>query len=119
MSKVNKTIDYLSEDTPIPSQKYALITIVGPHMRQKCDIWGLKIRGVADSMENAKALAQRLMKRDKDYDIYTVDVGKFFPLNIKPTDVNNIEYQNEQLNQLMKTYMENRELANDERQLER
>ena len=108
-----KAIDYLTEDAPIPSQKYALISIVGPHMRQKCDVWGLKIRGVADSLDNAKALTKRIMKLDKDYDIYTVDIGKFFPLAVEPYDVANVEYENEQLNDLVKSYLENKERANE------
>jgi chromosome segregation ATPase len=108
-----KAIDYLVEDPPVPSQKYALISIVGPHMRQKCDVWGLKIRGVADSLENAKALTKRIMKLDKDYDIYTVDVGKFFPLAVEPYDVSNVEYENQQLNDLIKSYLENKEKANE------
>ena len=113
MSRKGKSIDYLTEDQPIPSQKYALISIVGPHMRQKCDVWGLKIRGVADSLESAKTLSKRIMRMDKDYDIYTVDVGKFFPLNVEPYDVSNVEYENQQLNDLIKNYLENREKANE------
>jgi chromosome segregation ATPase len=108
-----KSIDYLVEDPPVPSQKYALISIVGPHMRQKCDVWGLKIRGVADTLESAKALTKRIMKLDKDYDIYTVDVGKFFPLAVEPYDVSNVEYENQQLNDLIKNYLENKEKANE------
>lgn len=108
-----KSIDYLVEDPPLPSQRYALISIVGPHMRQKCDVWGLKIRGVADSLETAKALTKKIMKLDKDYDIYTVDVGKFFPLAVEPYDVSNVEYENEQLNALVKNYLENKEKANE------
>jgi hypothetical protein len=112
MSK-GKAIDYLVEDQPIPNQKYALISIVGPNMRQKCDVWGLKVRGVADSLDSAKVLTKKIMKYDKDYDIYTVDVGKFFPLAVEPYDVSNVEYENEQLNALVKNYLENKEKANE------
>jgi chromosome segregation ATPase len=108
-----KTIDYLFEDPPIKTQKFALVTIVGPHMPQKCDVWGLKIRGVADTIENAKTLCQKLLKIDNNYDIYTVEVGKFFPLAVEPHQIQDVEYQNEQLNSLMKSYLENRESAND------
>lgn len=108
-----KILDVLVEDQPISSQKYALITIVGPNMRQKCDVWGLKIRGVCDSLDSAKVLTKKLMKTDKDYDIYTVDVGKFFPLAVEPYDVANVEYENEQLNTLVKSYLENKEKANE------
>lgn len=108
-----KEIDYLFEDPPITGQKYALVSIVGPHMPQKCNVWGLKIRGVADTLEKAKANTQKLIKIDNSYDIYTVEVGKFFPLNVEPHDVGNVEYQNEQLNKMIKEYLENREQANE------
>lgn len=113
MSKQTKYIDYLSEDSVIPSQKYALISIVGPNMKQKCDVWGLKVRGVCDSLDSAKALTKKIMKYDKDYDIYTVDVGKFVPLSVEPYDVSNVEYENDQLNTLVKSYLENKEQANE------
>ncbi len=113
MAKPNKTIDYLYEDPAIPSQKYALVSIVGPHMPQKCDVWGLKVRGTADSLEKAKSMAQKLMKIDNDYDVYTVEVGKFFPLAVEPHQIGAVEYQNNQLNELIKTYLENKEVANE------
>jgi hypothetical protein len=115
MSKENleNSIDYLFEDPPIPSQQYALISIVGPHMPQKCDTWGLKIRGTSDTLEKAKSMCQKILKIDNNYDIYTVEVGKFFPLNVEPYDIKDIEYQNNQLNTLIKSYLENREIANE------
>ena len=71
MSKENleNSIDYLFEDPPIPSQQYALISIVGPHMPQKCDVWGLKVRAVAGSIEEAKKLSQKILRVDNNYDI--------------------------------------------------
>jgi len=116
MSSNSRVMDYLTEDPEIPGQKYGLVTIVGPHMPQKCDVWGLKIRGVTDSLDRAKAMCKRLMQSDPDYDIYTVELGKFFPLNVEPYQVSDVEYQNDQLNALMKNYLENRELANQEYQ---
>lgn len=106
-------IDFLTEDPEITGQKYALISIVGPHMKQKCDVWGLKVRGVASSVDQAKIMTKKLMSFDKDYDIYTVEIGKFFPLNVKPYDVQDIEYENEQLNALVKNYLANKESANE------
>ena len=112
MSK--REIDYLFEDPIINDQRIALVSIVGPHAEQKCDVWGLKIRGVADNLETAKRMVKKLMKVDQDFHIYTVEVGKFFPLDVKPEDVKTVEYQNEQLNELIKGYYENRELANEQ-----
>jgi uncharacterized phage infection (PIP) family protein YhgE len=114
MSKDKSTrVDYLSEDPEISGQKYALVSIVGPHLPQKCDVYGLKVRGVADSVAEAKQMTKRLMKFDNMYDIYTVSVGKFFPLNVEPYDVKEVEHNDEKLNELMKSYLKNREDANE------
>ena len=109
-----KEIDYLFEDPQIPGQTYALVSIVGPNLQQKCNVYGIKIRGVADSLDKAKTMAQKLTKIDPDFDIYTVDVGKFFPLDVDPLELSNVEYQNKQLNELVKGYLENRENAHVE-----
>ena len=112
-NKKGKTIDYLFEDPPMSGQRFALVSIVGPHMPQKCDTWGLKIRGVAGTLEEAKSTSKRIMSIDENYDIYTVEVGKFFPLAVEPHQVTDVEYQNSQLNTLIKTYLENKRNAND------
>jgi len=82
-------------------------------MKQKCDVWGLKIRGVSDTLEKAKTQCQKLLRIDNDYDIYTVEVGKFFPLTVEPNQISDIEYENKQLNTLVKGYLENKESANE------
>jgi hypothetical protein len=110
----NKQIDYLFEDPVLPDQKFAIISIIGPHMPQKCDVWGLKVRGTANSLEKAKMMSQKLMKIDNNYDIFTVEVGKFFPLVVDPLAVGNVEYQNSQLNDLMKSYLENKAAAEEQ-----
>ena len=112
MSK-GKEIDYLFEDPPIPSQQYALITIVGPGMPQKCDVWGLKVRGVTKTLEESNSLASRLQKIDDNYDIHTVEVGKFVPLVVDPSEIKDTVYANEQLNELNKEYLKQNQKAND------
>lgn len=107
-----QTIDYLFEDPVIDSQKFALVSIVGPHMKQQCDVWGMKVRGVSSTIEESKSMVSRLMQVDDKYDIFIVEVGKFFPLAVNPLDVGSVEYQNEQLNEMMKGYIESREKSN-------
>lgn len=111
---MSSQIDYLFEDPEIPSQKFSLVTIVGPDMPQKCDVWGMKIRGSAPTIEEAKAKVSKLMQIDNAYDIYIVETGKFFPLAVEPNAIGNVEYQNETLNSLIKEYLQNRERANQE-----
>lgn len=105
-------IDYLYEDPEIPHQQYALLTIVGPNAAQKCTVWGVKVRGTCDSLESAKKLSQRLNSIDPNYDIYTVETGKFVPLVVEP-DAIPAEYANKELNTLMKSYLENREKSKE------
>lgn len=107
-------IDYLFEDPPVNGQTFGLVSIVGPNLKQKCNVYGIKIRGVADSLDRAKSMSQKLTKIDPDFDIYTVEIGKFFPLDVDPMNVSTVEYQNTQLNELVKNYLENRENANVE-----
>ena len=111
---MSSKIDYLFEDPEIPSQKFSLVSIVGPHLPQKCDVWGMKIRGCAATVEEAKAKVSKLMQIDNTYDIYIVDTGKFFPLAVEPNAIGNVEYQDETLNSLIGEYLQNRERANQE-----
>ena len=105
--------DFLVEDAPINGQAVALISIIGPHMRQKCDVWGIKIKGTASSEEEADKMGKRLQALDPDIDIFRVPVGKFFPLSIDPASADNTIYQNEQLNELIKQNKLNRMQAQD------
>lgn len=109
-----KEVDYLPEDKPIPSQNFALISIVGPGMKAACSVYGAKVRGVCSTMEETKALSKRIMEEDNLFDIYTVPIGKFFPLNVSDDRSIPVEYQNEELNKLMKSYMESTENSHRE-----
>jgi hypothetical protein len=105
--------DMLSEDPYINGQAVALISIIGPHMRQKCDVWGIKIKGTASSEEEADKMGKRLQALDPDIDIFRVPVGKFFPLSIDPASADNTIYQDERLNELIKENKLNRMQAKD------
>lgn len=108
-----KRVDMLNEDIPINGQAVALISIIGPHMRQKCDVWGIKIKGTASSEEEADKMGKRLQALDPNIDIFRVPVGKFFPLSIDPASADNTIYQDEQLNELIKQNKLNRMQAKD------
>lgn len=110
---MSKKIDYLFEDPVINNQKYGLISIVGPNMPQKNDIWAFKIRGVADTTDQAGKMAKKLRQVDDSCDIYIVEIGKFSPLQVNPSEIQNQEYGDDQLNCLLKSYLENKEKAND------
>jgi hypothetical protein len=74
---------------------------------------GLKIRGTYNSKEEATLRSKKLQKVDTIHNIFIGEVGKWLPWDPEPSDIQDQEYAEEQLNTLMKKYKENQE-ARDE-----
>jgi hypothetical protein len=70
-------------------------------------IRGLKVRGVFDTLEEAKNRSEFLKKVDNKFNIFIGQVGVWCPWSPNPNDINNQEYSESQLNTLMKKYKEN------------
>jgi hypothetical protein len=68
---------------------------------------GVKVRGVYGNSKEAELKAKKLQTKDKYHNIYMGEVGKWTPWDPNPNDVKDQEYNNEQLNTLMKKYKEN------------
>lgn len=101
-------VDYVT----VPGQLYCVLSIVGPTgTNQRNDKFGLKIRGAFASMEEAHSHVKRLQQTDPSMDIFVADMYKWLLI---PPDVNaieNQEYQESFLNDLIKGYRENQALA--------
>lgn len=81
-------------------------------------IRGVKIRGVYGNPKEAELKAKKLQGKDKYHNIFMAEVGKWTPWDPSPHEVKDQEYNNDQLNSLMKKYKENedsREKFFDER----
>lgn len=70
-------------------------------------IRGLKVRGVFGNVKEAEIKAKKLQNKDKYHNIFMADVGKWTPWDPSPHEVKDQEYNNDQLNTLMKKYREN------------
>ena len=68
---------------------------------------GVKVRGVYGNSNEAELKAKKLQTKDKYHNIYMGEIGKWTPWDPNPNDVKDQEYNNEQLNTLMKKYKEN------------
>ena len=68
---------------------------------------GIKIRGVFDTMEEAKARSEFIKRQDNKFDIYISQVGCWCPWSPNPNDLADQEYSETQLNTLMKQYKQN------------
>ena len=70
---------------------------------------GIKVRGVFDTLEEAKMRSEFLKKQDKNHNIFIGQVGCWCPWSPNPDDLDNQEYSETQLNTLMKEYKKNQE----------
>jgi len=70
---------------------------------------GIKVRGVFDTLEEAKMRSEFLKKQDKNHNIFIGQVGCWCPWSPNPDDLDNQEYSETQLNTLMKEYKRNQE----------
>lgn len=70
---------------------------------------GLKVRGVYGSQGEAVARSKKLQRMDPLHNIFVGEIGKWLPWDPEPSDVQEQEYAEEQLNTLMKKYKENEE----------
>lgn len=111
--------DYLDEDKPfkqmIKKQNFCVISMLTPNSFPEAKraqygdqkILGVKIRGVFETYEDAKARCDALQKLDKYHNIFVGEVGKWLPFNV---DIASMEteddpvYREQALNQYMKAY---------------
>ena len=68
---------------------------------------GLKVRGVYDSSKEANVRAQLLRKKDPSFNVFVGQVGYWLPWDPACETVPEQEYQEGQLNELVKKYKEN------------
>ena len=126
-------VDYLTEDTLIPSdQKFVCISfltsaginrdiennkstssLASEDTVKPTTLSGIKVRGVFSTYEEACAHAKKLQTVDNLFNVFVGEVGKWLPFDPCPDSeaVKDSEYANDQLNDMMKKYMENQEKA--------
>lgn len=73
----------------------------------KTTIQGFKVRGVYETLKEARNRAENVRKFDEKFDVYIAEVGCWCPWNPYPSDNIEEEFQETQLNTLMKKYKEN------------
>lgn len=94
-----------TDDTKIPGQNYALISIVSPETNQKHDNICLKIKGVFKTLEEANKHAAMLQKIDSVFDIYVVEMYSWL---LVPPDPELIEQKHvdNKLNEMISAHRE-------------
>jgi hypothetical protein len=97
--------------TTVPGQLFACLSVVGPEAPQKCDKFGIKIRGCFTTRDEAANHAKRLQKDDSTFDIYVVDMYKWLLIPPDPTKIEDSHYTNDKLQEIMEGYRENQKQA--------
>lgn len=79
----------------------------------KTSVRGVKIRGVFESLKEAQRKAKVLQTRDPTFHVFVGQVGYWLPWDPNPDNIENQEYAEQHLNEIVKKYKENRQ-AKDE-----
>jgi len=106
--------DYLTEDNLLPSnQKYVCMSFLKPQKEDNTTLSGIKIRGVFEEYDDACKHAKKLQECDPYHHVFVGEMGKWLPHDPDPDSkyVKDFEYANEQLNSMMKSYVDNQEKA--------
>lgn len=112
MSADDKHPELDTDHVTVPGQLYVVMSIVGPTgTNQRNDKFGLKIRGCFPNVEEAHAHVKRLQQVDKTMDIFVADMYKWLLIPPDVNSIENTEYQEDFLNDLIKGYRENQEMA--------
>lgn len=111
---IDTSVDYLDEDIFTPNgQRFCLVSFIGPELRQKNEKFGMKVRGCFTTKEEAAAHVKKLQATDGSVDIFMLEVGKWCLIPPQASDVEDVEYQEQYLNDLMKDYKDSQMKAKE------
>lgn len=106
ISSISLQENLAHDDTKIPGQNYALISIVSPQTNQKHDQCCVKIKGVFEKIDDAKEHAKMLQKIDPTFDIYVVDMYAWLLVPPKVEDIDQVHVDSK-LNEIVAGHRDN------------
>jgi len=78
-----------------------------------CSMRGIKVRGVYDNINQAKSKAKQLQNRDRSFHVYIGQVGYWLPWEPNADNIEDQEFMNNELNNMMKKYKENNQYKDE------
>lgn len=75
----------------------------------KTSVRGVKVRGTFDTLKEAQRKAKVLQTRDPTFNVFVGAMGYWLPWDPNPDNVENQEFANQQLNEIVKKYKENKQ----------
>jgi hypothetical protein len=102
-------VDNLDEDPFVtvkcPSkkftQKYVCMSFVSPEGVMNTTMRSVKIRGVFETEEEANEHCKKLQRKDKYFDVFVGECGKWLAWDPDPTSATSVKYRNKKLDKLM------------------
>lgn len=79
----------------------------------KTSIRGIKVRGVYETMKEAQRRAKVLQTRDPTFNVFVGQVGYWLPWDPNPDTIENQEYSEQTLNEIVKKYKENKQVKDE------
>ncbi len=111
---MTENLKYLKPDTIIPEgQEYVCMSFLRLKKEESVSLTGIKVRGVFSNYEDACSHAKSLQSIDQYHNVFVGKMGEWLPYDPDPDSkfVQNSEYANSELNNMMKKYQENQEKA--------
>ena len=88
----------------VPGQNYALVSFVSPQSAQKASMSGFRIYGCFETIEEARAHAERANRADDAFDIYVAEMYRWCPWYPNPLDVQEPVYSDPQLDSMLREH---------------
>ncbi len=109
METTGNKIDYLPEYSTLSGQKFCVMTFLSPEGVKNCNMRAQCIRAVFETFEEADKYAKKCQEEDGRFHWWVGELGKFTPWNPEPDSAKDQVYYEEELQKLMKGYLESQE----------
>jgi hypothetical protein len=104
----------LATDTlKVSGQNWFLVSFVSPNGSQKCENFGIKIRGVFNEYSDAVEHVKRLIKVDPVFDVFICSMYEWCLCPPDPDKMGDKNYQDETLNKMISEYNKNQIFAKE------
>jgi hypothetical protein len=107
INKKKSMEDFWEEFQLNSKEKYEKIFL--DENKNACSMRGIKCRGVFNTLDEAQLRAKKLHKKDKYFNVFVGQVGYWLPWDPNASNVENQEYSENRLNDLMKNYKANQD----------
>lgn len=108
-----KKITVLRDNPPLPGKKYFLASMIAPDANQKHKVHAFKLHDVCEDEDTGRALCKYHHQNDPDFDVFLGQVGKWCPWVWNPLDVQNVEYADQMMTDLIREHRMNKKKTDE------